>query len=150
MWIFSSLLFYSMIIIIKQPAEAPTYTNIMVRKINLCLETEVLILTSLLYYLLWTWLWKKYQTCMNLNFLICKMRMLLGDDKGGRGREGTGWAKKKSLSAQHCGNCTLASDRPKLYYLLAETPNISYLGSLSLFLLWWNWNNSSYPDVFSC
>lgn len=32
MCIFSSLLFYSMIIIIKQPAEAPTYTNIMVRK----------------------------------------------------------------------------------------------------------------------
>lgn len=55
MCVFSSLLFYNMIIIIiKQLTEAATYTNATVQlgKIKMCLETEVLILKSLLHHLL--------------------------------------------------------------------------------------------------
>lgn len=57
MCLFSSPLFYNMIIItIKQLAEALTYTNATVQsgRVEMCLETEVLILKSLLQHLLRT------------------------------------------------------------------------------------------------
>lgn len=86
MWIFSSLLFYNMkIIIIKELAEAPTYTNAIVQlgNIKMCLHTEVLILKSLLHHLLRMWLWRRHLTCLCLNFFLCKVGVMIRDAKGG-------------------------------------------------------------------
>lgn len=101
MCIFSQLFYNMIIIIIKQLAEALTYTNAIVQlgKIKTCLETEVLILKSLLQHLVRMWPQRRHLTCLSLDFLICKMGVMICDDGGGGGwSQGAGREKEVLFS----------------------------------------------------